>query len=284
MDAVETSSPRQNGPCERPHRSAEPMPIAALLPRPVTKPCAKCGAPFTFVPFDMPGLQSSVFVPKHCEKCLAEIEAQEAENRKIAAEEQRKIDEARRKAAHEAGWIKLCPQKYRLLEEGGETDGHRLPAAKLEKILAWTPEQRPRGLVLHGETGLSKTRCLWRLLRRLYDERKKIIWFDCVSFGHECAKHFREGTEDQWIQNLMGADILFFDDLWKFAMTERSDAELFGVIERRSAHGKPYFLTTNFTGEALLAEARKPHARISHDRALAILRRLREDCRPISFI
>jgi len=240
-------------------------------------PCKACGEMITYVPLKLLGKD---WVPEYCDKCDAKMVHDR--NKEIISNDSKNKSDKKSRLVDES-WKILCPKKYRTIEEGGETELEKLPKEKLARVLSWTPEQRPRGLVLHGETGRCKTRLIWRLLRKLHERGMKIVAFDCVSFGHECAQHFRDGTEQRWLKNIMSADVVFFDDLWKLAMTERVDSELFGIIEKLGSECKPYFATTNFTGESLIAESKKPNSRISYDRAIALHRRLTDDCLPISF-
>ena len=238
-----------------------------------------CGQEFVYFKLNVPGFTKEQLVPKYCDPCQVVFD-RKASLDKFATQKTISQNE------HEARWAKICPQKYRTHEEGGETDMIRLRregGTRLEQAMTWTPKQLPRGLLFHGETGLVKTRIMWRLLRRLFDEGKRITAFNSVSYGHECSEAFRDGTEKRWLESIMKSDVVFFDDLWKLPMTPRVDGELFGLIENLSAECIPYFCTTNFTGESLLEESKKPNSRISYDRAKALLRRLREDCQPIAF-
>ena len=59
------------------------------------------------------------------------------------------------------------------------------------------------------------------------------------------------------------------DDLGKAKLTERAEAELFGLVEHRIANLKPLIVTTNFVGDKL-------SDKLSEDRATPLVRRLRE--------
>jgi len=75
---------------------------------------------------------------------------------------------------------------------------------------------------------------------------------------------------------LATVDVLFFDDFGKMKFTERVESELFAVIEKRTANCLPLILTTNFTGETL-------EERMTLDRGVPLVRRLREFCVDVSF-
>lgn len=136
-----------------------------------------------------------------------------------------------------------------------------------------------RGLILLGETGKGKTRVAWTLLRRLLVEdwpERGFLWFDCIGFGHQIARHYKEENAEKWLEDVAVCDLLFFDDLGKLKLTERAEVELFGLIERRCAAELPIIVTTNDTGDSLAA-------RMSDNRGPAMIRRLREFCDPIQF-
>lgn len=243
------------------------------------KNCRRCEAEFEYVVL-LPPVAMANWDPEICDTCCEQIHAPIIAEKRRQAELSRVIAE---REQVEREWRALCPAKYRTREEGGVTDVGRIPAKLLDDVLSWEPCSSPQGLLLHGETGVFKSRCIWRLLRRLHVAGLSITWFDCVSFGHECAKHFGDRTDYEWLQRIYATDILFFDDLWTEAMTDRVDAELCGIVERRSRDLKPIFITTNFTEIALEEKAKQPGSRMSLDRCLKTMRRLKEDCRIITF-
>ena len=167
-------------------------------------------------------------------------------------------------------WSTICPPLYRA------TDTARLPAQQYKQVMAW--QYGPTGLLLHGETGKGKTRCAWLRLEKLFvDERRHIIAFDSVSFSHAITKHFGpDGDSERWLDRVNGTQVVFLDDLGKCRLTERGEAELFGIIEYRMAHCRPIIATTNFVG-ATLACGLRP------DVGSALVRRLRESCEAIAF-
>ena len=165
-------------------------------------------------------------------------------------------------------WDRECPKLY------GLTDPKRLDQAKLAKVLNWA--FGPQGLLLHGETGTGKTRMAVLLMKQLYLSGKSIKMFFGMDFAHECSKAFGEFTGEAWIDSFIKKDVLFFDDLGKFPLTERVEAELFGVIEHRLLNMRPIILTTNFVGDSL-------SGKMTPDRGAPLVRRLREFCGGIAF-
>lgn len=164
----------------------------------------------------------------------------------------------------------ICPPLYL------ETDPGRLNQDKYNAVMQW--KYGPQGLLITGETGLGKTRMAWMLLNKILTVHKpkaSFIWFDCVSFGHEIARHYWQEDAESWLSDIARKDLIFLDDLGKLKLTERAEAELFGLIERRCAYKKPIIATTNDSGETLAA-------RLTDNRAAALVRRLREFCEVIT--
>lgn len=165
---------------------------------------------------------------------------------------------------------RLCPPAYR------KTEPSKLPKSQLERVLGWKPS--PKGLLLTGPTGVGKTRMAWLLIEKLIRNHdiRSIKVFSCVSFGHELAKAYREDEAEDWLESVCKAKLVFFDDLGKLKLTERAEAELFGVIESRTSNELPIIATTNDTGETLAD-------RMSDNRGPALIRRLRDFCDVITF-
>lgn len=165
-------------------------------------------------------------------------------------------------------WNAICP----LIYDATETDISRLNPELVDAVQKWT--YRRTGLIICGPTRTGKTRAAWMLLRRLYvDEARWIETFTSVSFAHECSERFGsgDGAGEAWIRRLAKADVVFFDDLGKFKMTERVEAELFGLIEDRTSWGRPVIATMNLTGEQL-------QNILSDNRGEPLVARLREFC------
>lgn len=165
---------------------------------------------------------------------------------------------------------KQCPPLYL------KTDPARLPKLQLDATLAWKPGAR--GLILVGETGRGKTRAAWLLIRQLMANGAfvEILCFDAVGFGHDLSRHYKSEDAEDWLDSVANAPMVFFDDLGKLKLTERAEAEIFGVIERRFSRELPVLVTTNDTGDTLAS-------RMTDGRGPALIRRLREFCEVIQF-
>ncbi len=219
--------------------------------------CQTCKQPFEFEP-----VLGFNFQPKSCPACA------EANESKVLKEEQDQKNAAKQAKLGER-WLRICPPLYR------ETDVTKLNLDRLNAVMKW--EFGPKGLIVLGATGLQKTRCIYQLLSRLhFTEGRSVIALASHDFSRECAVRFGNNEGEEWISRLLAADVVFFDDLGKFKFTERIESELFGVIEGRIANLKPILATTNFKGEDFAQK-------MSEDRGLPILRRLREFCDTVRF-
>lgn len=229
--------------------------------------------------------------PAHCEKCGAAFEAKvwRIENRLwplrtcdqctaalCAAREAEGL--ARRTQEREERWATICPVEFRLTtESGGHTDEGQLNAEQPlvgQLMVEW--QYGPRGLLLHGVTGRCKTRCAWRLLRREFDNGRRVKAIKGIRFGTDVQYYSLEGGLRGWLNSLIAADLLLIDDFGKGKFTDAAEAHLFAVVDERSEQGRPNIITTNDTAETL-------RKRMSDGRWEALIRRLHDYCQPFDF-
>jgi DNA replication protein DnaC len=169
-------------------------------------------------------------------------------------------------------WATLCPFEFRLRTESrGNTDLARMDAESpnWRKVLSW--QFGHRGLLVRGESGHCKTRAMWRLIRRLFDERRKVIPLTAAQFDRQCRDAGGSFTLSEWFNRLATADVLFLDDLGKGSWTQGTEAQIFDLIDERTREGRPILATSNDTGATLAA-------RLSQDRGEPLVRRLRDYC------
>ena len=222
--------------------------------------CKKCDA-------DFKAGQWLSYRQDFCEKCSEyEIVQHDEQQRREAleAKAQRKLDR----------WRCICPPLYQT------TDLSRLPGVvrpAIDKVLGW--ECGPRGMVLHGETGLGKTRVAMMALKGHHMAGLKVVPLLAGKFAYQVMTLLGESTSAfaAWYEGLIAADIVLLDDLGKEKMTERCETELFNLIEERSQHLRPLIVTTNTVGDSL-------EDKLSDDRSGPLLRRVREFCEPVSFV
>lgn len=190
-----------------------------------------------------------------CDDCdLKRIEKLQQD---MAAEEQERRQEA---------FNAICPPLYR------ESDPRRIPAAFLRECEAW--QYNPVGIGLVGPAGCGKTRAAWMLLKRLHFSGLRVFGITSTSFAKACADqwhddHQSKALAEDMLTRCRRTKVLLLDDLGKQKMTERSELELFDLLEHRSSHELPVIWTAN----AAKGDLRKM---LSSDRGEPILRRLSE--------
>jgi len=176
-----------------------------------------------------------------------------------------------------------CPRLFQ------ETDVKRLPAGPWKIISAWDAgKSENKGLLLIGETGAGKTRCIWKLLERQWLEvGNSFIFLTEIEFALEAVESLMNSKALWFLNGLRATDILVLDDLGKAKHTDRTREALFAVIDQRMTDKLPTFYTTQFTGEELKQRFLKGEAAnqesISAESADALLRRIRETSTVIEF-
>ena len=159
-------------------------------------------------------------------------------------------------------FVEHCPAAYR------NSDRARLPdPTGFDQVQTWPAKDR--GVLIVGATGAGKTRSTWAVLARLAREGKSIAFLDGVGFMSSSHRSSMEGDFD-WVDRMSTVDILVLDDLGKMKFTERVQADLFGIIDRRVADLRPMIITTQLNPKDL-------GDMLTPDRRDALLRRLREN-------
>ena len=157
-----------------------------------------------------------------------------------------------------------------------DTDPARLPCARAsEAVLGW--KWGPRGLLLHGDTGLGKSRTAWLLLRPHLEAGRRIAVLNPASAA-EFAGTYAIGAGEAlaWIRKVKAAELVFLDDVLKCRMTDGFEAAMFDIVRHCDEQMVPVICTTNDTGASL-------QGRMSVDRAAPFIRRLRDMCDEIAF-
>jgi len=155
------------------------------------------------------------------------------------------------------------------------TELERLPAWKdnqgaVNRALAWNPTADKPLLILHGVTGRGKSRLMWQVMKRLaVEEGLPPVYFGAGELSLSVSSAWADMKAESLVHSLKAAKVLAFDDLDKDRLSPKAEEALFAVISHRCDHGKPTLITTNLTGEPLVA-------RMSAEMGTALLRRLRE--------
>jgi hypothetical protein len=207
--------------------------------------CRRCGG--NYKTYEPAGVMQDLI----CPSC---IQAQEAKGR------------ARER---EKAFSKLCPPAM------AATVLEKLPAwndnkASVKKALAWNPTPEKPILILHGVTGRGKSRLMWQVMKRLAVEQAlPPVHFGAGELSLSVSSAWSDMKAEALVHSLKSAKVLAFDDLDKDRLSPKAEEALFAVISHRCDHGKPTLITTNLTGEPLVA-------RMSAEMGPALLRRLRE--------
>jgi hypothetical protein len=142
----------------------------AQIDEPTEEPCERerrdcetCADPFEALVLRVLGAR---IVARHCARCVNLHAADDARHRATLNRPAPPTPEQR--------WAEICPPEFRTIAEGGRTDVARLTAQcpHFYRIASW--KYGDRGLMLRGGTGRGKTRAMWRLLRRLFDEGRTL--------------------------------------------------------------------------------------------------------------
>jgi DNA replication protein DnaC len=233
--------------------------------------CVDCRQPFAgqVLHFAIPGLNyTSVIRPHRCPACQIGFEQQRAAEAR-----------AQRQCQREAAWAQICPVEFRLQSEsGGATDLTRLKAEapQLDKVLAWAETNREMGLLLRGPSGTCKTRVMWRLLRKLWEEGVRFRAVTSLSLEAEYQEARQSNGLTAWRNALIAVPVLFLDDLGKMRWLPSTEVSVFDGLEARTSMHRPLLITTEDSGETLAS-------RLSGHVAAAFIRRLRDYCTCIEF-
>lgn len=167
----------------------------------------------------------------------------------------------------------ICPPLYR------NTDLGRIYGPFAETAMNY--QFNPTGVLFEGPPGTGKTRAAWHILKRMVEAGKSCYGLTSTQFAKFAADQWHSNAEDKGIaceamERCRRTSVLLIDDLGKQKMTDRSELELYDVLEWRTTNLKPTIITTNATGEQL-------KKMLSEDRRNAILRRIRDFSQFIKF-
>lgn len=158
-----------------------------------------------------------------------------------------------------------------------DTDVTRLHP-NIQKALDWKPQGDVSGLLLHGTTGIGKTRGIWAILCRLWAEealKDKQLNFQFLTM-RKLETTIESGFKDQKhgtaLDQLINIPLLILDDFGKERLTQRMASDLFAIIDERSTARKATIISTNFNGSTLL-ERFDPRDR---ETGVALIRRLKD--------
>jgi len=138
-----------------------------------------------------------------------------------------------------------------------DTDINRLHQ-KIKDALEWTPVEDKTGLLLHGTTGVGKTRGIWEIVRRLWvaeankDRQLNYSFLTMRKLEGMIEQSFDTRTHSKMIDELIETKLLILDDFGKERLTQRMASDLFSIIDERSTARRATIISTNFNGQTLL--------------------------------
>lgn len=221
--------------------------------------CLDCGGEITAELPPVGGVQAIVL--RVCWGC---------QHKRNAEYERRHASEARQAVL--LNWEKICPASYR------ETDANHpnFNKAVLREVLRWSGTEMRRGIVLHGPTGVGKTRMAYLALKNLHLQGRSVKAVRSTRFGQYVSNQWSDDTSlkrearDE-LQSMKLVRYLLFDDLGKERFTPRLETEFYDLIEERTGEGRPTIFTSQLFGNQLAAC-------LSKENGEAIVRRIREFC------
>lgn len=149
---------------------------------------------------------------------------------------------------------------------------------KIQGSLDWRPEGDISGLLYHGTTGVGKTRGIWEVVRRMWEEHAKrdkqlnYTFLTMRKLEGIIEAGFDTKTHNKAIDGLISCGLLVLDDLGKERLTNRMASDLFAIIDERSTARNPTIISTNFNGSAFLDRFDGK----DKETGAAIIRRLRD--------
>lgn len=149
---------------------------------------------------------------------------------------------------------------------------------KIQIALDWKPEGDVSGLLLHGTTGVGKTRGIWEIIKRLWVEEAKKdrqLQFEFLTMRKlesVIEKGFEDRKHGSAIDYLISCPLLILDDFGKERLTQRMASDLFAIIDERSTNRRATIISTNFNGSTLLERFDNR----DKETGVAIIRRLKD--------
>lgn len=128
----------------------------------------------------------------------------------------------------------------------------------IQKAVEWKPEGDKSGLLLHGTTGIGKTRAIWEIIRKQWVEsakRDRQLAYQFLTMRKiegMIEKGFDDRQHARMLEGLIELPFLVIDDFGKERLTQRMASDLFAIIDERSTAKRPTIISTNYNGTTLL--------------------------------
>lgn len=190
-------------------------------------------------------LGKDIFIGQMCD-----CEKAEEEKHKARIEEQRAKDEkARRQEIIECN-RKKCFESQEQMNYTFDNDDKKNEISKIAKNYADKFEElNNTGLVLYGSVGTGKTYSACCIANALIDKGYKVLVTNFPKIANELQSTFEK---QEYIDRLVGFDLLVIDDLASERRTEYMDEMVTNVIDSMYRNGKPVIITTNLTADEMV--------------------------------
>lgn len=158
-----------------------------------------------------------------------------------------------------------------------DTDVSRLHE-KIQANIDWTPDGDKTGLLIHGTTGVGKTRALWEIVRRMWvrnaekDINMPYLFLTMRKIESMIEQGFDSKKHGTMLESLIEHPLLVIDDLGKERLTSRMASDLFAIVDERSVNRKATIISTNFNGTTLLERFENK----DKETGVALIRRLKD--------
>lgn len=204
-------------------------------------PCQLCGVPVV-VELDL-DLKDSPTLERWARKKLVHYECNVKHEARVSAA---KLLE--REAARQTSWNSFCPAEFQKPIDWTRRAANRSNSAK---VMDWNFGEK--GLLVTGDSGKCKTRFVWRLLNREWDEGKTLSAHTHVAFRQMSSALAAADSRKYlaWIAGLTKVDVLFIDDLGKGRATPASEEGFFDLLDKRMRDCKPTLFTTDMELERI---------------------------------
>lgn len=121
------------------------------------------------------------------------------------------------------------------------------------EMVKFVKGQRKKGLYIYGQPGVGKTYLLIRLSNVLANNNRKVAFISIINLINRVKESFNLfNSESSLVEILLGADVLFLDDIGGETVSPwvRDDL-LFRILNDRISRQLPTFFSSNFTTTAL---------------------------------
>lgn len=194
--------------------------------------------------------------PNLCPPCLDALNAKEEQEAAAKAQDQRDRE-----------WNDIVPAYFRHPE-------NFIDQCRPEYIKAaqdWIPTKEGKGLFFADKSGTGKSTAVWIAGKKAHDAGFQVKAIRSSDFCPKISTMY--GTDGAaayaWIQELINAPVLIFDDIGKGKQTEKVEEAIFEILDARMLKLRPFLGTSNHSVQTFLAAW-------SSDKGAAVLRRIKE--------